>query len=481
MAEYLGPASEQAALWILIGILAWVQFPLGSNRAWSWSLLILLVALDWLLWIPAALNSLDITARLARRVALPGLMLMLVLVWACVQSVSLTPTAWHNSIWDLVGHKLNRPIAGAISINPFETETEVLKLASYVAIGWLAAALAVRYENARSLFVAVFAVGVIYAAYGIALSALGTSQSILLEGVDALNGRAVSGGFVSKNSFATFTGMALLSGLALVGEAGQHRIVTERGWRTHVRTLLKFATGRGAVWLVGSITLFSALVAANSRAGLMATLAGLLAMFVLVVVVSSRNHRLKWTFAGGTAATLVILTLFFVNGQDLQSRFENLIETRGSGDLRSLMWSVATRAIGEHPVTGTGLGTYTDAYQLYTDAFVPYVVDRAHNDYLEFAMGLGIPAASMWILALVVLTGQCVRGALKRRRRRIYAMTAAGASVLVGLHSAVDFSLQMPAVSVVYAILMGVGLSQTQSRRDSIAARQHGEAIAHEG
>jgi O-antigen ligase len=243
-----------------------------------------------------------------------------------------------------------------------------------------------------------------------------------------------------------------------------------RGWRTHLRTFIQFALGRGAVWLVGSLILLAALIASDSRAGLIATLIGLFAVFALTLVVSARRQGLKWTLLGGAGAGAAIFVLFLVNGHNVQSRFENMIETTGAGELRPVMWGAAMRALADHPWTGTGLGTYADAYHLYADSFVPYVVDRAHNDYLEFAMGVGIPAAAAWLLAFCILAVQCARGALRRHRRRIYAMTAVGATVLVGFHSMFDFSLQMPAVSVLSAIVMGVGIAQSQLTRDGSAA-----------
>jgi hypothetical protein len=48
-------------------------------------------------------------------------------------------------------------------------------------------------------------------------------------------------------------------------------------------------------------------------------------------------------------------------------------------------------------------------------------------------------------------------------------MTAVGATVLVGFHSIFDFSLQMPAVSVLYAVILGIGIGQSQPSRDSTA------------
>lgn len=387
MAAEDAPASiwERATLWFLIAILAWVQFPLGSNRPWAWSLLVLLVAIDWVLWVPACLLNPKPVGRLALRMAIPGILLLAVLSWAWLQTTSITPVAWHNPVWRLVAGF--GPVAGAISVNPYTTQTELMKLASYAAVGWLAAVLSVRHDNARKLFIAAFMVGVLYAAYGLVLSALNTSQITILEGVPPPYGRDVSGGLVAKNSFATFSGMSLLAGICLLVEAGRHQVVATRGWRTHLRTLIQYVTGSGAIWLVGSLILLGAIIASDSRAGLIATLVGMFAMFILAVVISARRQNLRWTLTGGATAAVAVFALFLLNGHSVQSRFENLIETQGSDDIRPLLWKPAMRAIADHPLTGSGLGTFGDTYHLYTDGFVPYVVDRVHNDYLEFALG----------------------------------------------------------------------------------------------
>jgi len=458
----IGVASEKASLWFLIAILAWMQFPLGSNRPWSWSLLVLLIAADWTLFLPAALAEGSALARLARQLALPAVLIVAVLVWIWLQSVSFTPVAWHDDLWRVVSDAFGKPIIGAVSINPFATQTELMKLASYVAAGGLAAMLSVRYENARTIFVAIIVIASVYAAYGIALSALHTSQITFFEGIPPPYDRDVSGGFVAKNSFATFTGMAFLASLTLLVEAGQHRIVAMRGWRTHMRTLVQFATGKGAGWLIASLVLLVALIASDSRAGLIATLVGLMGLFVLTLSVSGRRGNTRWTMIGGAAAIAIIFALFLASGHSLQSRFEDLVETHGAGEMRPLMWDAAARAVASHPYTGTGLGTYPYVYNLYAKTFVPYVVDRAHNDYLEFTMGVGIPAAILWIGALLVIVVQCTMGVLRRHRRRSYAMTAVGATLLVGFHSIFDFSLQMPAVAVLYAVLLGIGIGQSR-------------------
>ena len=42
-----------------------------------------------------------------------------------------------------------------------------------------------------------------------------------------------------------------------------------------------------------------------------------------------------------------------------------------------------------------------------------------------------------------------------RRRDQVFALAAVGATVLVALHALVDFSLQIPAVAVTFAALLG--------------------------
>jgi O-antigen ligase len=119
--------------------------------------------------------------------------------------------------------------------------------------------------------------------------------------------------------------------------------------------------------------------------------------------------------------------------------------------------------ISDAPLLGLGLGTFPDAYPLYASRVLPFVMDKVHNDYLESAAGLGLPAAIAWWTAWGLLVLDCARGTFRRRRNRQFVILAVGASVLVAIHSAFDFSLQIPAVSLFYATIFGIGLAQARS------------------
>lgn len=454
---------EKTALWLLIGIIAWVQFPLGSARPWAWSALALLVAINWLVWLPDGLSRLDETIAVARRFAIPAGMMAFVLVWAGLQSAPWTPEVLHHPIWDLPREALSRSAQGYVSLNPYNTTTETMKLLTFAAVGWLTFILSTRRENAHMLFLALFFVGLAYSIYGIVLSALGTSQITLLEGVRPLFGRDVTGALVARSSFSTIAGISFLVGLALVGEAAGSAIVTWRGWQPLIRTILQFAFGRGAVWLAGTLIVFAALVAAASRAGLIATLFGLMIAFCFALAFAVRRQSIVWTLAGEALAAAAVVAVFTFNGSTGEARIGNLIETARAIELGPVMWQVAERAINDRPLSGIGLGAYHDAFYLFADKFVPYIVDRAHNDYLELAAGLGLPATVIWVGALFLIVLQCVAGAFRRRRSRMYPVTAVCVAAVVGIHSISDFSLQVPADSLWFAVVLAIGLAQSTS------------------
>src|SRR5258707_188278 len=63
--------SEITAFWLLIAILAWAPFPLGSNRPWSWSVLMLLIALAWGAWALSVWSSAAAAKELSLRLVVP--------------------------------------------------------------------------------------------------------------------------------------------------------------------------------------------------------------------------------------------------------------------------------------------------------------------------------------------------------------------------------------------------------------------------
>lgn len=128
------------------------------------------------------------------------------------------------------------------------------------------------------------------------------------------------------------------------------------------------------------------------------------------------------------------------------------------------MWD----AIVQSPWIGTGFGSFPDIFPWFRDGrFInDSVWSQAHNSYLENALELGVPATIALNLSVALVGWRCFRGFIRRHRRKTIPLLGVCATVLVAAHALVDFSLQIPAVSVLFAFMLGTALAQSWSSRD---------------
>ena len=132
-------------------------------------------------------------------------------------------------------------------------------------------------------------------------------------------------------------------------------------------------------------------------------------------------------------------------GSDLNRRLVNL-----SGSGRTDYWRVAWRDVADHPLLGSGAGSYERFWIRYRpNAF--YARD-AHNLYLEVLAELG-PVG----LALLAIALGAPLAAAVRVRRRPLAAAVAGAYVAYLLHAAIDWDWEMAGLTTT-AFLCGAAL-----------------------
>jgi O-antigen ligase len=311
---------------------------------------------------------------------------------------------------------------------------------------------------------AVLGIGALYAVYAIVLALAGYQQTDVFYAMAHIT-TGLSGSYVCRNSFATFMGLTVVTAMARVVTDGAERIVAGRGWRHLLTSVVDYSMGRGVPVLVVALLCLAAVVASASRAGSASTAFGLASLAIAGGIVARHGVSRRW--AGITAAAIMmpLLVLVAMNGDALADRLGSLFDTGVTNEIRFSLWAATSRMIADAPWLGLGLGTFQDAYPMYATKVYPWVMDRAHNDWLEFAAGLGLPAVIAWWSAMLWLVGLCLRGLRVRRRNRIYCSIAFAASVLVAVHSCFDFSLQMPAVALLYAVLMGIGVAQSMPTR----------------
>lgn len=461
---------------LLGGILAWAPVPLGSNRPWSWSLLVVLVGLTLGLWCLRQALLAPAALRVPWTVTVAAGATVLVWAWALLQMVpvesvpsELMPWLAPHPFWAAAaaeGLEGGRPMVG---LDAAGGHMALLRLMAYAAVFWLAFAVAQEEAWARRLLAVVVGTATACAAYGLASYFLGW-ETIFGYVKTGYRGD-VTGTFVNRNNFATFANLGLMAALAMLAEP----FLAARGHKEPKRALaaaIEQLLGRRVVLLVAVAVLATAALQSHSRGGLLSGAAALFALLLLLFL-ATRPRPIMAVAVAALVAALGWGALQVSGAATLErlNAIDNDADIEGFG--RFAIWQTSLGLAGERPWLGHGYGNFEAAFATARDERFTLQVDKAHNTYLEHLVELGLPATLLLYLGPVLLFGTCVRGVLARRRRQLFPLAAVGASLVVGLHALVDFSLQIPAVAVTFAAILGIGVAQAmpsaQHRRPPMA------------
>ena len=374
----------------------------------------------------------------------------LVMGWGIFQLVSFVPAPWHHPLWAEAGGVLGRDLQGGISLVRGDGFESLMRVLTYGVVFFLALQLGRdRHRAGRLLWVLVLA-GSAYAVYGLAMHFAGIEKVLWVERDGAA--RNVTGPFINRNHFATYLGLVLLCAAGLYLEGFLKTLSPGRVGRDRLLHVLQQTFVRGAPLLACMLILITALFLTHSRAGVISALAALLVLAVflgLLTRLAGRAHR-------GLTLTLLaaVLGVFFLSGDGWLAR---LTATDLERETRLERYEQTWQAISQSPWTGYGVGSYAQTFLIFADARTVNSY-KAHNDWLETTFELGLPAAILWFSVLGWLGIQCLIGFFRRRRDHVYPVVGFCACILVGLHALADFSLQIPAVAVTFAVLLGVGM-----------------------
>ena len=442
----------------ILGV-AWVPFWLGSNREIAW-----LINAGYFGTLVLLLEAVFLIGRRAhpvalKRVAYPAAIFALICLWVLFQASTWIPAWLENPIYQYGRETFNIDILGSITINRGLTYWALLRLLTQGAVFWLFLQLCRSPQRAHWTVQAVALIGMAYAIYGIVAFFVFPGTILWLTKYAYLD--SVTSTFVNRNSYATYVGIGLIAALACTFSA-YVRSANFVG-RSALRRAISFVAataGPAGWWLVGSFVLGLALVRTGSRGGILASVAGMVAL-VLLTTMRGRNA------IAATASLLGLLAAgvaIFVFGDFFAGR---LLELGLNSADRLAVYKLTIVSILDAPWKGFGYGTFEYVFPMYRDnSLSPYGVwDKAHNTYLEIIQGLGIPIAALFFAMLLILVVRVGRAALTRRSSATAALVAVSATVIVALHSFVDFSMQIQAVALTWTALLAAGVAQSWSSR----------------
>jgi len=467
-AEGRGRAAEAAIFGLFVIGLAWVPFWEGSNQPAAWGINAVLFAgiaaiFEVLLLVrgephPVALHA----------IALPAALFALVISWIYVQTLTWPASPIAHPVWGMAADVLGRRLAGSVSVDRDLTNLALLRLITAALVFWSALQLCRNGAFARLLFKSIAGIGGAYAAYSLIAFSLPSARLPWLS--DAAGVGPTSSTFFNRNSFAAYAGLGLIAvcglGVQLYRAEVSARAVN---LRLAVAAVIE-AAGRIGAFVIGTGFLIAvALLLTGSRGGVIATGMGLV---VLAGLTSRRGRRRVIPRAVlGVLACLAAAVLLLVFGDPVVAT----LQQRGLEDVNRLaVYLLTIGSIADRPIFGHGYGSFSDVFPMYRDRSISVdgVWLQAHDTYLELFQGLGLVFGSMLLAGVLLLVWRCVGGAMTRRENQAIPRAAAAAAVLVGVHSLVDFSLQIQAVTLTFASMLGAGVAQAKSSRAGLQHQQ---------
>jgi O-antigen ligase len=465
----LGPIFRQLAGLGVFGLLfllvAAAPIPMGANRDWAWSPMVIVIGILALLCAVGAGGREGFKILAAESAPLLVLItcflaFMTVALLQMSTLVSFSPSA---ALFAKAGELLGQVLAPVPSLAVDESRDALLKCIGCAALFMIARVLFHDRQWSRLLLVVFVVSGVIVMTYAVYMAVATHScyvGSYLKKQGDFnfANDRCLaSGTFVGSNNFGCFMGMALVAAVGLMFDDKSSRAGRqEREYGSEANPIAEWMTGWRITMVALSLYFLGGLMLSASRAGAASTVAGVVALVYLMLRGRS-GAMLKWAAIGGTLVGILVLVIAggaFLHKVSLLSESANLN--------RVVIWQTSIEALLDSPWLGWGLGAYNDIYASYQSPTITQPNDKAHSTALEFLVEMGFVGGLPALAVGVIPWGVCLIGALRRRRRHLAAVAFSVTAVPI-LHSTVDFSLQMPAIGFVVSVLFGMGWAHSFS------------------
>jgi O-antigen ligase len=458
-------APGRLSAWLLFATTALAPLPFGSNTPTAIAF--------WCIVLGTCLVFAPVRSLNTSQLALAGLAGIVVVAYALVLYVQLSAQPWFAApypIWHEAAAALGVPLSPSISIARNQPWFELGRpLVCMLAIG-CGFLVGTDRGRARQLLKVIAWSGSAYAMYGILAHLIDPTHILWREKEAYLP--YVTGAFINHNTAAAYFGSCAVVWSLLLWE--RVRLEMPRGplqWRTIPSSLLSSPPTKIVVAFANLFLCLAAMFMTGSRGGVVLSLLALIVAFTAFFRRDlPRRSGLVNAIAGGGAVALILLQFM---GAGINARFD----IQGASDEGRLETYRSTlRMIADHPWFGTGQGTFAYAFPAYRSPNISMwgVWDIAHNTLLEIASDMGIPIATLVVVAWIVVFAVLIRGASTRRRDLVVPVAALSVAILGVLHSLIDFTLQIPGYAIVAMALIGTGLAQSLVASGDITPQKSG-------
>lgn len=474
---------ERIVFWGLLAILVFVPLPIGSVEEWSVFAFEAATISLFILYAGGRLfgrrrraeagpGDMHDSERLDGR--LPGFFKVLLAVFAALSALQLkllpaglvqllSPRAYEIHA-GLVRDAITAPASWIrLSLAPPATVYELTLIACYGLFGYLLLRTLRTRGRAEVLVVVILASALFQSIYGMAETFSG--HEMILGRPKRYGLGCVTGTFVNRNHLAGFLEMAFPLGLGYLLVKARY-FAMEKGLSLRRRILWFGQESLQWTLLLGLVPVFIGvgLVFSKSRSGLMVL--AVTAVLAAAAVATWRDvsagdgageeTRRRFGRILRLVAAAVLAAAVWIGVGPIIERFS---EVDLSAEARRTIYKNTLEMIGDFPWTGTGRGTFVNAYAMYEKTDDRLRLSFAHNDYLETAAEHGLVGGGALIAAGL---GFFVWLAGAWRRRRSSFAKGLGLGALLGVaallvHGFTDFNLQITANAVYFTAIAMLG------------------------
>lgn len=269
-------------------------------------------------------------------------------------------------------------------------------------------------------------------------------------------GERVNSLFIDPNSFAALINLlffAALGELFLTIEAQRYRMVLLSG-------------------LLAALT--ATLVLTQSRGGWIAGMGGAVLAALVLCRYKADVGRNQLLIGLGSIGSGLLAGTLLLGVPHLLGRADSIGDYAGNG--RWLIWQSTLKAIAENGYLGTGLGTFKLFYPQFRNPMEHGTTgNMAHNDYLQFALEIGLPGVMLflaigltiaWLFIRHCYPGHRESGSHVNVRPRIAGLLGLVGVLTAHAHALVNFVFYETTITISAAVILALAVIRLQPPPD---------------
>lgn len=362
--------------------------------------------------------------------------------------LSLTPfgVGGVHPVWQYVAGR------GSVSIDPYATLVEIVKLAGLAATFLAGAIVGADDERAKRLLRAILLLGIAYSAWAFVDHFL---DPVLLFGEPRAWGSSrLSASFLSGNTAATLFGALTILNVTDIARRYESE---RRPGRFHI-SQLEPLLAKLAVPIIGVLSSATCLILTLSRVGIASTLAVSVVLMGAIALSQSKRGAVGLPIAATAAILLGLLAASAAANIDAFNFRLSMVDADAL--TRSRIFAAHWQAFQASPWSGYGLGTFAHVNAMIMNTTNVAALDRlgaAHNIFIQWLEQGGILGAVAMALTVAMIAFGIVTGAIRRRRTRSWLLAILAVLGLYGFHGTTDYALEVPAMATFLSLLLGLG------------------------